>query len=497
MDKEKKNSIASNILHLFYSTALSSILNAAALIVLASYLQSSHYGVFSVALAFAMIMGYFTDAGLSDITLRESSKPGVKLPELISSYVKMRLTLLVATFFIGFTIIHFFNSSNGELIRTAYYLIIPMVTGVALQSIGTTFYQLIEKMQYYGLIRMVSSFCLVTAMVVGMGLQLNPLTMCMLYGLSYLTAGIFGLVLVMKDVSIRFAYPFHKGLFKNLGSFTLGGLLFVLLPHIGPIILEKTIPIAAVGLFAVAYRIPQALQQIPFIVAGAYYPVLFRSFQHQNLREHLNHQISQTKIMSLVGMMMVLPFFYLSEYVIKILFGTEWLGAAFPLKVLSLMLLLQSVNIALADGLTTMEKQNSRTFIQLVTVIVGLGLYITLSLSYGVIGAAVTGVAIEVLALIGFWVCSPNRWVLFKRSLFPYLSYFFTGLLIIEWVGNLHAMLALPLHTTLVLLLPLLDTDLRRKLYVYTQQLLLKYKQGRVPEHSGGVENGPSKANGS
>ncbi|WP_160913538.1 oligosaccharide flippase family protein [Halobacillus litoralis] len=497
MSKEKKNSIGLNILHLFYSTALSSILNAAALIVLASYLQSNHYGTFSVALAFAMIMGYLTDAGLSDITLREGSKPGVKLSALISSYVKMRLALLVATFFIGFSVIHLFNSSNGELIRTAYYLIIPMVTGVALQSIGTTFYQLIEKMQYYGLIRMVSSFCLVTAMVIGMGFQLNPLIMCTLYGLSYLTAGIFGLILVMKDVSIRFSYPFHRGLFRNLGSFTLGGLLFVMLPHIGPIILEKTIPIAAVGLFAVAYRIPQALQQIPFIVAGAYYPVLFRSFQHQNLKEHLDHQISQTKIMSLVGMMMVLPFFYLSEYVIKILFGTEWLGAAFPLKVLSLMLLLQSINIALADGLTTMEKQNSRTFIQLVTVIVGVGLYITLSLSYGVIGAAVTGVAIEVLALIGFWLCSPNRWGLFKRSLFPYLSYFFAGLLIIEWLGILHAMLALSLHSILVLLLPLLDTELRQKLHVYAQQLFLKYKQGQVPKQSGGVENGPSKANGS
>ncbi|WP_167449451.1 oligosaccharide flippase family protein [Halobacillus trueperi] len=497
MNKEKKNSIGSNILHLFYSTALSSILNAAALIVLASYLQSNHYGVFSVALAFAMIMGYFTDAGLSDITLREGSKPKVKLQELISSYVKMRLALLVATFFIGFSFIHMFNSSNGELIRTAYYLIIPMVTGVALQSIGTTFYQLIEKMQYYGLIRMVSSFCLVTAMVIGMGLQLNPLIMCALYGFSYLTAGIFGLILVMKDVSIRFSYPFHKGLFKNLGSFTLGGLLFVLLPHIGPIILEKTIPIAAVGLFAVAYRIPQALQQIPFIVAGAYYPVLFRSFQNQNLERHLDHRITQTKIMSLVGMMMVLPFFYLSEYVIKVLFGTEWLGAAFPLKVLSLMLLLQSINIALADGLTTMEKQNFRTFIQFVTVIVGVGMYITLSLSYGVIGAAITGVAIEVLALLGFWLCSPNRWVLFKKSLFPYLSYFFAGLFLMEWLETFHAILALSLHSILVLLLPLLDTELRRKITVYTQHWILKYKQGRVPKHSGGVGNGPSKANGS
>ncbi|MEH7484144.1 oligosaccharide flippase family protein, partial [Neobacillus drentensis] len=424
MEKQKKNSIAKNILHLFYSTALSSVLNAAALIVLAYYLQSYYYGMLSVVLAFAMIMGYFTDAGLSDIVLREGSKEEVDKSILISSYVKIRMGLLVGTFLCGFFIIHISNSGHRELIQTAYFLIIPMVTGIALQSIGTTYFQLIEKMQYFGLIRIMSSVFLVLTLSVGMLFHFNPLIICTLYGLSYFAAGIFGVFLVKKNVQIRLNCPFHKGLLQNLGSFTLGGLLFVMLPQIGPLVLEKTITLKEVGLFAVAYRIPQALQQIPYIVAGAYYPVLFRFFNNNLLNDHLKYNIALLKIISLVGMAMTIPFYFMSDFVIHLLFGEKWIQAAFPLKILSLMLTLQSINIALADGLTTRALQSYRTAVQLFSVISGFFLYMIFSKSFGVSGGAYAGVMIEVITLLGFWICIPNRWIIAKKVIIPYLTFF-------------------------------------------------------------------------
>ncbi|MEK1831870.1 hypothetical protein AAAC51_32235 [Priestia megaterium] len=82
----------------------------------------------------------------------------------------------------------------------------------------------------------------------------------------------------------------------------------MLLPQLGPIVLENTIPLAAVGVFAVAYRIPSALYQVPGIVAGAFYPVLFRHYNHQQTDKHLQLNILQVKLMSLVGMLTALPF---------------------------------------------------------------------------------------------------------------------------------------------------------------------------------------------
>ncbi|MEO2073952.1 MAG: oligosaccharide flippase family protein [Bacillus sp. (in: firmicutes)] len=471
MDNSKKNSIGKNILHLFYSTALSSVLNATALIVLAYYLQSYYYGMFSVVLAFAMIMGYFTDAGLSDIVLREGSKKEVDPSILISSYVKIRMGLLFATFLCGFFIIHISNSGHRELIQTAYFLIIPMVTGIALQSIGTTYFQLIEKMQYYGLIRIISSICLVLALTVGMLLRFSPLTICTLYGLSYFTAGLVGVYWVSRNVQIRLRSPFHKGLLQNLGAFTLGGLLFVMLPQLGPLVLEKTISLKEVGLFAVAYRIPQALQQIPFIVAGAYYPVMFRSFNNNHLDDHLRHNISLIKIISLVGMAMTIPFYYMSDFVIDMLFGEQWNHAAFPLKILSLMLTLQAINIALADGLTTRALQTHRTVVQLIAGSCGVFLYMFLSKSFGVSGAAFAGVLIEIIAMFGFWICIPNRWTIARKVIVPYLTFFILCVSSITFLLHSLPLLAAILNFALLSLLIFGDKENMEKIDGYIKTL--------------------------
>ncbi|MBP2005808.1 oligosaccharide flippase family protein [Halobacillus andaensis] len=474
----EKNSIAQNILHLFYSTALSSTLNAVALIILASYLHSYNYGLFSVALAFAMIMGYFTDAGLSDIVLREGSKKKADVSILISSYIKLRFILLVFTFLAGFIMINLF-SNNDELVRTSYFLTIPMVTGIALQSIGTTFFQMIEKMQYYGFIRIMSALFLVSTISLGILFELAPVTISIIYGCSYLAAGVFGVILVTRRVSLRFKGPFHKALFHNLGAFTLGGLLFVLLPHLGPLVLEKTISLSEVGLFAVAYRIPQALQQIPFIVAGAYYPVLFRAFNNNRLRDHLNFNLAQIKIMALIGMGMTIPFFYMSSFVVHFLFGEQWAEAAFPLKILSLMLTFQAINIALADGLTTRGKQNTRTTIQSISILIGIILYAGFSRSYGVVGAAIAGVGIEVFSLIGFLVCIPNRWIIAKKAIIPYTLFFTSSLLLIgKWLSS-YALLASLLNMLLLLVIVWLDRDLRVKCINYLHTFLTKMKENR------------------
>ncbi|MCA1321849.1 oligosaccharide flippase family protein [Bacillus tianshenii] len=461
MSKIKGNSIGKNVFHLFYSTALTSALNASSLIVLAYYLQSYHYGMFSVVLAFSMIMGYFTDAGLSEIVLREGSKKDVHLTSIISSYIKMRAILLVVTFIVGFSLIEAFHSENAEMLRMAYILAIPMVIGLAMQSIGTTFFQLTERMQYSGLIRITSAVCLISTISVGMLLSLNPIILAFLYGASYLIAGTIGVYLVSKNIPIRFQSKFHKGLLQNLGSFTLGGLLFVILPHLGPIILEKTLTLKEVGYFAVAYRIPQALQQIPFIVAGAYYPVLFRFFNNRQDNEHLSLMRTQLKIMAIVGMFMTIPFYHMSEWIIQTLFGAEWLFAAAPLKILSVMLTLQAVGIALADGLTTRALQFQRMMVQFLAVLIGVMLYTVLSKEYGIIGAAYSGVTIELVALMGFWIFTPRRLHLAKKVLIPYLTFFGATLYLTGRIFPGYPFIAAVLHLLLVIGAVILDKELK------------------------------------
>lgn len=98
----------------------------------------------------------------------------------------------------------------------------------------------------------------------------------------------------------------------------------MILPQLGPLVLEKTLSLNQLGNFSVAYRIPSALYQIPGVVAGAFYPVLFRYYNSKDLIKHKELNLLQVKIMGLMGICLCIPLFHLSNIIVEIVFGEEW-----------------------------------------------------------------------------------------------------------------------------------------------------------------------------
>jgi O-antigen/teichoic acid export membrane protein len=476
MKEVKPNSITKNIFHLFYSTAASSFLNALVLIYLASYLEAYHYGMFSVALASAMVMGYFTDAGLTEIAIREGSKKDADLSSVLASYIKVRVLLLFITLVGGSFFIYFFYSGNKELNNVAYLLSIPMVIGLALQGVGNMFFQLVRKMQYIGFIKMFSALMLICTLLLSILYSLSPLIVCLMYGLSYCLAGIIAILLIANQFPIHFNVPFLPGFLKNFTSFMCSGLLFIITPQLGPIILEKTLTLKEVGLFAVAYRIPQALQQLPLIIAGAYRPVMFKLYHSLQLEEHLNLNLMLIKIMALFGMVIAVPIFYLSDEFILLLFGENWLPSSRLLSLLSLLIVFQAIGIGLADGLTTRGLQSYRTGVQLLAVLAGVLFYILFSRNYGVLGGAYAGLTVEIIALFGFWLFLPNKKYIAQKILLPYLLYFGLILSVCTSVLSNHQFAGTILHLLSVLLLIYFDKELKGKVSNLFHQVNVKFK---------------------
>lgn len=452
-------SIVSNVIHLLYSTILSRILFAAALIVLAQYLNAREYGMFSVALAFSMVMGFFTDAGVSNTVIRESSKKGANILNLLSSYIKLRLILLLGTLFVSVIIIELFYEKEG-LKEVFYYMLVPVITGLALQNISITYFQMVEKMHNVGLIRIWSSVACVVFVVIGMMLKLPVTIIALLFGSSYVLGGLYSLLILFKHTRVHLREAFEKKILFQLSPFIVSGLLMMLLPQLGPLVLEKTLLLHYVGLFAIAYRIPSALYQVPGVVAGAFYPVLFRYWNSGDREKHLNLNITQLKVMGLIGINITIPLFHMSSEVIQLLFGKEWLSASEPLRIVSIVLFLQSLSFALADGLTTKGLQTRRTCIQLIAVLLAMVVYYSLSLQFGLYGAAYSVVIIECFAVICFWFANPSWFLIGKRVLLPYLV---TGVVSLYVTSSFidQSFFSAVLNLVFILILPLLDGELR------------------------------------
>lgn len=468
----RRNSIGKNVLHLFSSTAVSSILNLFSLILLAKYLESEYYGMFSVALALAMVLGYFTDVGLSVTVLREGSKNKADLSAIMSSYIKIRIVLLCLILISAFFIIQIFYD-NSELIKTMYFLIGPMVVGLSLQSVGITYFQLVERMQYLGFIRILASMFLVLSISLGMWFSVHYTIICFLYGFSYFLSGLVGIFLVNKNIKLSLKSPFQKEILQKLWIFLLSGLLMMLLPQIGPIVLENTLTLAQVGLFAIAFRIPSALYQIPGVIAGAFYPALFRYFNNNDLTNHLKLNLLQIKIMSLIGMSISVILFHMSEEIIMMLFGLKWIHAAGALKIMSIIIVLQSINVALADGLTTQSRQLYRTLVQFCVVVSAIFLFSILSKIHLVNGAAIACLLIETISLIGFLLANPFRLVLAKKVLIGYLSIFSTSLVVINILFKTNPLLAIILHNLIIVTMVFVDKTMRNSVISFINNTLI------------------------
>lgn len=398
-----------NASYLFVSNVLVRFVSALATIIVARYLGAEEYGLLGVAIAIAAVAGYFTDLGLTHTVIREATKPKADIKELMSSFFKIRLLLA------GFmTILSLFLIqqlySDAYFRYVIYWVVIPTIWGAALQGVGAVYFQVIQQMQYTALIRVISG--VITAGTLFLGIFFYwPLTyLAPVYGLSSIPGGCVSLLLVVSRLG--WFRGWNPSILKGLGSFTVGSFIVMLLPQLGPLLLERVTDLKQVGYFVAAYRIPSVLYQFPGTIAAAFYPVLFEYGNRRLNEEHYKLVKLELKVMSALGIAMALPFLTYPDWWIGILFGKEWMEAIPVFQLLAVIVIFQSVNYPLADALTTLGWQKYRTIILIIALITSVFLYLLVGARWGAMGGAIVAITIDCILLLGFASFVPSGWYL-------------------------------------------------------------------------------------
>ncbi|WP_174728970.1 flippase [Mesobacillus harenae] len=473
----KKNSIIINAVYLFSGNVLVRFLTAASTILIARYLGAEDYGILSIALAYAAVAAYFTDLGLTHTLIREGTKEQTSIPVLMSSFFRIRMVLSLATILLSVLIIEGLYE-DPYLKRILYIVLIPTIIGAALQGVGAAYYQMIEKMHLTALIRAIAGFTTAAALIAGIIFKWPLLYIAPVYGLANITAGLFSLFIVIRNVNIFKGWD--KSLLQGLFSFTISGLTIMLLPQIGPIIIERASDLKEAGYFSAAYRIPALLYQIPGVVAAAFYPVLFRLGNNKEFDQHLDLNRKQLKTMSFLGIAMAIPFLYYADWWISFLFGNEWQSAALPLSILAFVVILQSFNYPMADALTTTGRQTIRTYIQSAALLIGIALYYVLSSRFGSTGGAIAAVTIELMLFTGFAIFQGKNFVsLMLSSSKVLIAFAGTSILFITVGSRVHPFIgSIALDLLFIMFILMVDTDIRREVIKRIASITSKRKRG-------------------
>jgi O-antigen/teichoic acid export membrane protein len=456
------NLILKNASYLFASNVIVRLFSALSSILVARYLGATDYGILSIGLAFSTIAGYFTDMGLSQTFIREATKnDNVDLVSLVGSHFKLRIIFaFIVSVFLYIVVELLYKDRYVK--KIIYLMVFPTIIGSSLQGVGAVYFQAIQQMHYTAYIRSISGIITAATLILGLIFKWSLILLAPVYGFSSVIGGLFSVFLLSRVTPLFKGW--ERNLLDDLLSYTIGGLIVMILPQVPPIILEKVTSFEQVGYFSAAYRIPSILYQIPGVVAAAFYPMLFRYGSNKQYEKHLEMSIMEAKIMTLLGGCMIIPFLSYSSWWVNILYGMKWAKVAPLLSIVTLMVLLQSINYPLADSLTTKGHQRKRTFVMLVTLIMATFCYYFLGKMFNSLGGAVTVIITELLLLMGFTLFNRKSCIsiLKKGVMYNVTALILTVLLSVLSRNYIHALVGSIIFVFLFLLISMV---LDRQLY--------------------------------
>lgn len=395
----KTNKILKNASYLFVGNITVRFVLAIATIFFARYVSPSDYGMFTTALAVSAVICYFTDAGLTHTFMREGTRSDANISVLISSYLRIRLILAIVISVL-FAIFAQFFYPDAYLRAMVYWVVLPTMFGATLQGVGMAYFQVTERMQFTAIISVLQGVTAAAALLLGMSFQWSLMMVAAMYGVSSLVTGVIAFIMTIRYTKVHKGWD--KGILDQLLIFTINGIIIMLLPQLGPIILEKVSTYNQVGFFGAASKIPAVLYQIPGVIAAAFYPRLFAFGNEKNIEEHRKLSSFELKLMSFFGMGISIPFIADPSFWIVSLLGEEYAPAGDALAILAFMVILQSINYPLADNLTTIGQQWKRATTMTIGLVVAIIGYIVLGSKYGMMGAAAAAILTEITLLIGF-----------------------------------------------------------------------------------------------
>ncbi|MBW3491523.1 oligosaccharide flippase family protein [Bacillus sp. FDAARGOS_1420] len=439
----KNNKILKNASYLFVGNITVRFVLAIATILFARYVSPSDYGMFTIALAVSAVICYFTDAGLTHTFMREGTRDSANISVLISSYLRIRLVLAIVISVL-FAIFAQFFYTDAYLRAMVYWVVLPTMFGATLQGVGMAYFQVTERMQFTAIISVLQGVTAAAALLLGMGFEWSLMMVAAMYGISSLVTGVIAFIMTIRYTTIHKGWD--KGILDQLLIFTINGIIIMLLPQLGPIILEKVSTHEQVGFFGTAYKIPAVLYQIPGVIAAAFYPKLFAFGNEKNIDEHKKLSEFELKLMSFLGMGISIPFIADPSFWIVTLLGGEYAPASDALAILAFMVILQSINYPLADNLTTIGQQWKRATTMGIGLAVAIVSYIALGSQFGMMGAAAAAIITEITLLIGFTLFVRKGFsLLFKGIIFNSLAFIISYAIYRTALINLPPLIALTL----------------------------------------------------
>src|SRR3990172_8948555 len=354
--------IAYNVLILLGARVVGTALALFTIGLTTRYLGKEGFGEYSIALAFLYIFNSLADLGFYNILVREISKPGTDEREIVSNVFTLRTLSLFLILGLGVIAGWFFPYSIE--VKKSFFLIGASYFFLSLSQVLMAVFQKHLRTDKAALAEIGGRTAQLALTLFFVFFDFGFFSIVWALTLSSFLIFLLNLLFVRKYV--KFGFGFNLNLYGKIlkESFPLAvsGVFILIYFKLDAVLLSLFKPPADVGLYGTAYKILENLIFIPAMFVGVVMPLLsrFAAAEIDNFKKIFQKSFD---ILILGGIPVVAGGLFLSERIINLIAGRDFLEAAGALNFLLFAVFFIFLGTLFGNSIIALSKQKTLIWI--------------------------------------------------------------------------------------------------------------------------------------
>jgi O-antigen/teichoic acid export membrane protein len=387
------------------------------------YLGPENFGIYAYSVTFVGLLSFIASLGLDGILVKWLVKDEDKSNEILGT--SLILKLLGAALSIIIILIAVNQTSSNDLTK---YLVLIISLSTLFQTFNVVelYFQSKVMGKYIAYSNIISLLIcnILKVILIYKNASLEFFAYVFLFEAFLISLCFVIYFLYLSPIRLRdlkFKRELAFNLLKDSWPMILSGLVISLYMKIDQIMIKEILGAEFVGYYAAAVRLSEAWYFVPLIVATSIFPAIIRSKENNN--NVYKQRIGQLNdFMFYIGLSIALPMTFLSNFLVKILYGEEFIPSGDILMIHIWAGIFVCIGISSSKWLVAEGLQVFYTVNTAIGAILNIILNYVLINKYGIAGAAwatlITQFCASYLAL-SFWKKTrPNFFSISQSFLF-------------------------------------------------------------------------------
>lgn len=329
---------------------------------LARILGAEDIGQYVFALSYMQIFSILIDFGTNHYITREVAKDKKNVKQIVANVFGFKLLSSVVAVVIALlaAVVLDYSEATKQLLYVAAGVMVIESFIISTYAIIRGFHTL----KYESVATVISHVILATIGLIVANVTDSVMYLLLVIVLAYVLNLIFGLSILRYQLSVpiqfKFEFVYWKKIFAVVLPFALAAGFSKIYNAFDQVALSKLASEAALGFYAVAYKLTFALQFLPLALMAAVYPAMSKYYKSNN---HTFNKLFTRAVfyLVLISFPISASVIVFARPLITALYTTEYAAAILPLQILIASIPLLFLNFPLGSLLNATDRQRRQT----------------------------------------------------------------------------------------------------------------------------------------